>query len=83
MLKSSDTTTLYGEWLWLGMATKGAVSCDKLRGDASILRSGDSRMESNPPRLPQGIPVLREERKPPGRKHLSKARKRNQLRSRY
>ena len=40
-------------------------------------------MESNPSELPQGIPVLRKERKPWERKHLSTMRKRNQLRSRY
>ena len=70
-------------WMaWLGIAMKGAVSCDKLRGDASNLRSGDSRMESNLRRLPQGTSVFRKERKPWGRKHLSTRRKRNQLRSR-
>jgi len=66
---------------WVAM--KDAASCDKLRGDASSLRSGDFRMEYNPPELPQGAPVIRKDRKPWGRKHLSTTRKRNQLRSRY
>jgi len=65
------------------VAKKGVASCDKLRGGACSLRSGDARMGSNLTRLPQGVLSFREERKPWGRKHLSTTRKRNQLRSRY
>ena len=65
------------------VATKGVASRDRLWGDARNLRSRDTRMESNPPQLPQGAAARREARERWGRKHLSTSRKRNQLRSRH
>ena len=52
---------------------KGVPSCDKLRGDAGSLRSGDARMGH-----PNTYVLIRKDGEPPELKHLSKERKRNQ-----
>ena len=60
-----------------GPATKDVASCEKLRGAASKLRSGDVRMGK-----PGGgdAPPSREGGQPGELKHLSTRRKRNQMR---
>ena len=42
---------------WLSEAMKDVISCDKLRGGANNLRSGDFRM-GQPNRLKAGYPDL-------------------------
>ena len=62
-------------------AMKDVISCDKLRGAANELRSGDFRMGKPTARYPVLNQIgIRGER--PELKHLSRARKRHQQRFR-
>ena len=66
---------------WHQEPMKDVISCDKLRGGANILRSGDFRMGKPTARYP----ILKQigmGGEPPELKHLSRARKRHQPRFR-
>ena len=56
---------------------KGVPSCDKLRGEARNLRSGDALMGH-----PNISVLIRKDRERPELKHLSRGRRRNQSRCR-
>ena len=66
---------------WHQEPKKDVISCDKLRGGANILRSGDFRMGKPTARylILNQIGIRGE---PPELKHLSRARKRHQPRFR-
>ena len=66
---------------WHQEPMKDVISCDKLRGAANKLRSGDFRMGKPTARylILNKIGIRGE---PPELKHLSRARKRNQQRFR-
>jgi hypothetical protein len=61
---------------WLSEAMKDVISCDKLRGGANNLRSGDFRM-GQPIRCLADIRLIAGS-KPGELKHLSTRRKRKQ-----
>ena len=64
---------------WHQEPMKDVISCDKLRGAANELRSGDFRMGKPTARYPV-LNQIGTGREPPELKHLSRARKRNQPR---
>ena len=64
---------------WHQEPMKDVISCDKLRGAANELRSGDFRMGKPTARYPV-LNQIGTGREPPELKHLSRARKRNQQR---
>ena len=69
---------------WHQEPMKDVISCDKLRGAANKLRSGDFRMGKPTGAILQ-YPALNKigvGREPPELKHLSRARKRHQPRFR-
>ena len=69
-------------WHWEPM--KDVVSCDKLRGLASMIQSADVRMEKSGWVQTQSLhsEFIAMQGEPPELKHLSRARKRNQPRFR-
>ena len=66
---------------WHQEPMKDVISCDKLRGGANILRSGDFRMGKPTARYPT-VNKIAAGGEPPELKHLSRARKRHQPRFR-
>ena len=66
---------------WHQEPMKDVISCDKLRGGANILRSGDFRMGKPTARYPT-LNKIGVGGEPPELKHLSRARKRHQPRFR-
>ena len=66
---------------WHQEPMKDVISCDKLRGAANELRSGDFRMGKPTARYPV-LNQIGTGREPPELKHLSRARKRHQPRFR-
>ena len=59
---------------WLSEAMKDVISCDKLRGGANNLRSGDFRMGQ--PTMLKTWYLSKDRSKPGELKHLSNRRKR-------
>ena len=66
---------------WHQEPMKDVISCDKLRGAANELRSGDFRMGKPTARYP-AVNKIAAGGEPPELKHLSRARKRHQPRFR-
>ena len=66
---------------WHQEPMKDVISCDKLRGAANELRSGDIRMGKPTVRY-RTLNQIGVRREPPELKHLSRARKRHQPRFR-
>ena len=62
---------------WHQEPMKDVISCDKLRGGANILRSGDFRM-GKPTARYRILNQIGIRGEPPELKHLSRARKRHQ-----
>ena len=69
---------------WHQEPMKDVISCDKLRGAANELRSGDFRMGKPGTAIPyqRAVNQIAVRREPPELKHLSRARKRHQPRFR-